>query len=82
MTRAPRPGGQRCGWDSLTRAELTVAALVEQGLSNPQIAAQLLVSRRTVATHVEHILAKLGVSARAAIAAESALHRAAGGDAA
>ncbi len=52
-----------------------MAALVEQELSNPEIAARLTLSRRTVATHVEHILAKLGVRSRVGVARESALHR-------
>jgi DNA-binding CsgD family transcriptional regulator len=63
----------RSGWDSLTPAETKVAALVEQGLSNPEIAAKLLLSRRTVATHVSHILRKLGVNSRIDIAREAAL---------
>jgi DNA-binding NarL/FixJ family response regulator len=46
---------------------------VEEGLSNPEIAARLLLSRRTVATHVSHILKKLNVNSRIDIARESAL---------
>jgi DNA-binding CsgD family transcriptional regulator/tetratricopeptide (TPR) repeat protein len=61
------------GWDSLTPTEIKVAAFVEEGLSNPEIAARLLLSRRTVATHVSHILKKLGVNSRTDIARESAL---------
>jgi DNA-binding CsgD family transcriptional regulator len=61
------------GWDSLTDAELQVAALIEEGLSNPEIAARLMLSRRTVATHVSHILKKLNVTTRTDIARESAL---------
>lgn len=72
--RQPRPGGQRYGWDALTPAEITVAALLTEGLSNPEIAAALARSRRTVATHVEHILSKLGVPSRAAIARECVFH--------
>jgi DNA-binding CsgD family transcriptional regulator len=63
----------RSGWDSLTPTETKIAAYVEEGLSNPQIAARLLLSRRTVATHVSHILKKLDVRSRADIARESAL---------
>jgi DNA-binding CsgD family transcriptional regulator len=63
----------RTGWDSLTPAETTVAKLVEEGMSNPDIAAKLLLSRRTVATHVSHILKKLGVHSRTDIAREAAL---------
>jgi DNA-binding CsgD family transcriptional regulator len=63
----------RSGWDSLTETEIKIAALVEEGLSNPEIAAKLLLSRRTVATHVSHILKKLDVHSRTDIARESAL---------
>jgi DNA-binding CsgD family transcriptional regulator len=56
-----RPG---TGWDALTRTEHTVAQLVAEGLSNPEIAARLFVSRRTVETHVAHILGKLSLRSR------------------
>jgi DNA-binding CsgD family transcriptional regulator len=61
------------GWDSLTDAELKIAALVAEGLSNPDIAQRLVTSPRTVGTHVSHILKKLGVASRAEIAREAAL---------
>jgi DNA-binding CsgD family transcriptional regulator len=67
----------RSGWDSLTETEIKIATLVEEGLSNPEIAAKLLLSRRTVATHVSHILKKLDVHSRTDIARESALRTAA-----
>jgi DNA-binding CsgD family transcriptional regulator len=63
----------RSGWDSLTPTETKVAAFVEEGLSNPEIAARLLLSPRTVATHVSHILKKLDVHSRTDIARELAL---------
>jgi DNA-binding CsgD family transcriptional regulator/tetratricopeptide (TPR) repeat protein len=63
----------RSGWDSLTQTEIKIAAFVEEGLSNPEIAARLLLSRRTVATHVSHILKKLDVHSRTDIARELAL---------
>jgi DNA-binding NarL/FixJ family response regulator len=66
----------RSGWDSLTPTETKVAALVVEGLSNPEIATKLLLSRRTVATHVSHILRKLGVNSRIDIAREAALRSA------
>jgi len=59
------------GWDSLTPTELKVVALVAKGLSNPQIAAQLFLSRRTVQTHVSHILSKLDLHSRIDIAREA-----------
>jgi DNA-binding CsgD family transcriptional regulator len=52
------------GWHSLTRTETRIAQLVAQGQSNPQIARGLYLSRRTVETHVSHILTKLGVRSR------------------
>jgi len=63
----------RSGWDSLTPTEIKIAALVEGGLSNPEIAAKLFLSRRTVGTHVSHILKKLDVHSRIDIAREAAL---------
>ncbi len=61
------------GWDALTEMELKVAAFVADGLSNPEIAERLTLSRRTVGTHVSHILKKLEVATRTDIARESAL---------
>ena len=49
---------------NLTERELEVLALMIKGHSNPQIAAQLYLSRSTVKFHVSTILAKLGVSSR------------------
>jgi DNA-binding NarL/FixJ family response regulator/tetratricopeptide (TPR) repeat protein len=59
------------GWDSLTPTELKVAALVAKGMSNPDIASRLFLSRRTVQTHVSHILAKLDLHSRIDIAREA-----------
>ncbi|OXM63209.1 helix-turn-helix transcriptional regulator [Amycolatopsis vastitatis] len=67
------------GWDSLTPTESRIAALVVEGLSNPQIAARLYLSRRTVGTHVSHILTKLDVHSRIDIAREAARHQSASG---
>jgi DNA-binding CsgD family transcriptional regulator len=63
----------RSGWESLTPTETKIAVLVEGGLSNPDIAAKLFLSPRTVATHVSHILKKLDVQSRTDIAREAAL---------
>lgn len=63
---APSPAGP------LTVREREIAALVADGLSNRAIAARLVISQRTVDGHVERILAKLGFTARAQIAAWSA----------
>ena len=67
----------RTGWHSLTQAEETVAVLVMEGLSNRQIAERLFLSPRTVATHVSHILGKLGVRTRTDIAREASQQQAA-----
>jgi DNA-binding CsgD family transcriptional regulator len=53
----------------LTRREREIAALVAQGLSNRQIAAASHISERTVESHVQHILDKLGFTNRTQIAA-------------
>jgi two-component system nitrate/nitrite response regulator NarL len=49
----------------LTRRELDVLSLLVDGLSQPEIAAKLFVTPKTVGKHIEHILAKLGVHSRA-----------------
>ncbi|MER6998678.1 AAA family ATPase [Streptomyces sp. NPDC000410] len=61
------------GWEALTPSELKVALLVAEGHSNPEIASELFLSRRTVQTHVSHILGKLQVRSRAEVAREAAL---------
>ena len=66
-----RNQGPRFGWESLTAAELRVVGLTAEGLTNRAIAERLFVSRRTVATHLEHVFQKLGFSTRARLAAEA-----------
>jgi DNA-binding CsgD family transcriptional regulator len=69
--RPPRPS---TGWDALTKTELRIARLVGEGRSNPDIAAALFLSRRTVQTHVTHILAKLGMRSRMEVVRAMASH--------
>uniref|UniRef100_UPI003CD0A185 helix-turn-helix transcriptional regulator n=1 Tax=Saccharothrix mutabilis TaxID=33921 RepID=UPI003CD0A185 len=81
VRRGPHAKHRRAahGWDSLTPMERKVTELVVAGLSNPQIAERLVLSSRTVATHVSHVLAKLGVRSRTDIAREAVRHRVASG---
>lgn len=72
--RGPR-GRPQIGWWSLTPTEQTVAGLVAEGLSNPQIGDRLYVSRRTVQTHLAHVFAKLDITSRTQLAAEVARRR-------
>ena len=52
--------------DDLTERETEVLRLLAQGLSNPQIAQTLAVSRKTIEHHLGHIYTKLGISCRTA----------------
>ncbi|MER5264109.1 AAA family ATPase [Actinosynnema sp. NPDC002837] len=72
IRRGPHAKHRRAthGWESLTPTELKVTELVVSGLSNRQIGERLFLSGRTVATHVSHVLAKLGVRSRTDIARE------------
>ncbi|MEU5145345.1 helix-turn-helix transcriptional regulator, partial [Streptomyces sp. NPDC021139] len=62
---ARRPGG-------LSPRELQVLAELTTGRTNREIAERLYITPRTVGTHIEHILAKLGLPNRAAAAARAA----------
>ncbi|MEV6229735.1 BREX system ATP-binding domain-containing protein [Saccharopolyspora shandongensis] len=63
------------GWDSLTPTEVRVALLVAEGLSNPDIASRLKVSRRTIQSHVSSVLAKLDCRSRVELAVIASKHR-------
>ncbi len=68
--------------DDLTRREHEVLGLLVKGLSNPEIAERLVLSRATVKVHVSNILSKLGVSNRSeaiALAIQRRLVRGPGG---
>jgi putative nucleotidyltransferase with HDIG domain len=59
--KPPRPAG-------LTDRQVEVLRLVSKGLSNPEIAKQLVISRRTAERHVQDIYSRIGVSSRAGAA--------------
>jgi DNA-binding CsgD family transcriptional regulator len=71
--RRPRPRATT-GWAALSPTETKIAYLVAEGRSNPDIGAALFLSRRTVQTHVSHIMVKLGVRSRTEVAREAGLH--------
>lgn len=70
-----RRGRPKSGWSSLTETELRVVGLIAEGLSNPEIAGRLFIARGTVHTHVSHVLTKLNLLSRTAVAAEAARRR-------
>jgi DNA-binding CsgD family transcriptional regulator len=62
--------GGRQSVEGLTPAERRVAALVAEGRTNREIAAALFLGERTVASHLTHVYAKLGVRSRTELAAK------------
>jgi non-specific serine/threonine protein kinase len=68
------PSAPSDGTQILTRREREVAELIATGRSNREIAETLVVSVKTVETHVEHIFRKLGVQNRAEVAVWAAQH--------
>ncbi|HEY8545617.1 MAG TPA: helix-turn-helix transcriptional regulator, partial [Acidimicrobiales bacterium] len=65
-------GDEPSGPAVLTPREREVAALLAEGVTNSVIAERLYISPRTAAVHVSNILAKLGMSSRAEVAAWAA----------
>jgi DNA-binding NarL/FixJ family response regulator len=68
-SREPEQPSTGAHQPDLTRREKEVAALVAQGLTNRQIAKELVLSERTVENHVANLLKKLGLHSRDQVAA-------------
>lgn len=75
---AQRGKGERrrptMGWTSLTPAERDVVRLVCDGLANKEIAQRLLISPRTVQTHLTHVYTKLNLNSRVQLVQEASRH--------
>jgi predicted ATPase/DNA-binding CsgD family transcriptional regulator len=61
--------GAHAALSQLTSRQRQIAWLVAEGLSNREIAERLVISKRTVDTHIDHIFGRLGVSSRMQLAA-------------
>ena len=55
----------------LTKRELEVLRLLSEGLSQKEIAVSLVISSKTVAAHIQHVLGKLGVHSRTQAVAQA-----------
>jgi DNA-binding NarL/FixJ family response regulator len=66
LEAAGHPAGRRREWpQGLTTREVEVLRLLARGMSSKQIAQRLVIARKTVDNHLEHMYRKIGVSNRA-----------------
>ena len=68
MEKVARPGKSEAQVEDLTERELDVVRLVAQGLSNQAIARDLVISEKTVKSHISNILGKLHLDDRTQLA--------------
>jgi non-specific serine/threonine protein kinase len=76
-----RPAGHPEAGPILSRREREVTALIARGLSNREISAALVITEKTVGSHVDHIMTKLGLRSRTRIAVWAIEHGMGGGKA-
>lgn len=69
-----RVGRRTAGPAGLTAREIDVLRLISRGLSTKEVAERLVISRKTVSNHVEHIYTKIGASNRATAALFATQH--------
>ncbi|MDL1898439.1 response regulator transcription factor [Anaerolineae bacterium CFX7] len=74
MAQVARSAAPRTADVNLTERELQVLALVAQGQSNAEIAAQLVISVKTVKTHISNLLSKLNLADRTQLAIYALKH--------
>lgn len=63
-------------WPSLTRSEVRAVELVARGLTNKEVAHELVVSPHTVDAHLKHVYTKLGIHSRVELTVIAMQHRA------
>jgi DNA-binding CsgD family transcriptional regulator len=68
--RGRRGSRATSGWEALTPTEVKIAGMVARGRSTSDIARSMYLSRRTVQTHISHVLTKLGAKGRVEIVHE------------
>ena len=64
LLQGKKASGIRSAWETLTQREQEVLHLIAGGLNNRRIAERLVISEKTVKTHVSNILGKLGLADR------------------
>ena len=74
MSTSDREPQHESGLDRLSRREREVTRLLAQGLTYREISGALSISERTVGSHVEHVMTKLGIRSRTRVAVWAVEH--------